>query len=40
MAQGCRLSPTYGFSSFYFAYTQRIERRLFSDIFTYVIDIS
>ena len=39
MPQPTTLSTTYGFLSFYFAYTQRIERRLFSDIFMYVIDI-
>ena len=32
------LPTTYGFSSFYFS-TQRIERRLFSAIFMYMIDI-
>ena len=32
-------STTHGFLSFYFAYTQRIESRLFSDILMYVIDI-
>ena len=39
MPEPTTLSTTYGFSSFYFAYTQCIERRLFSDIFMYVIDV-
>ena len=39
MPQPTTISTTYKISCFYFAYTQRISRRLFFDIFMYVIDV-